>query len=143
MNSGGRFSGKTTGLDTINDKTSGLHNSDLVILAGRPAMGKTSLATNIAFNAASRLMRDLRDMGETNALTGRLRHPTRRSVFDRANRLYKDHFALPGGKIPATFELIVLTGWAPAETQPKPLRPGSAQTRLADALGTTEIDLPD
>ncbi len=61
MNSGGHFSGKTTGLDTINDKTSGLHNSDLVILAGRPAMGKTSLATNIAFNAASRLMRDQRD----------------------------------------------------------------------------------
>ena len=58
MNSGGRFSGKTTGLDTINDKTSGLHNSDLVILAGRPAMGKTSLATNIAFNAARRLMDD-------------------------------------------------------------------------------------
>ena len=61
INSGGRFSGKTTGLDTINDKTSGLHNSDLIILAGRPAMGKTSLATNIAFNAASRLMRDRRD----------------------------------------------------------------------------------
>ena len=58
MNSGGRFSGKTTGLDTINDKTSGLHNSDLVILAGRPAMGKTSLATNIAFNAARRRMDD-------------------------------------------------------------------------------------
>ena len=60
INSGGRFSGKTTGLDTINDKTSGLHNSDLVILAGRPAMGKTSLATNIAFNAASRLMDDIK-----------------------------------------------------------------------------------
>ncbi|TMM47171.1 replicative DNA helicase [Qipengyuania marisflavi] len=58
MNSGGRFSGKTTGLDTINDKTSGLHNSDLIILAGRPGMGKTSLATNIAFNAAARQMRD-------------------------------------------------------------------------------------
>ena len=58
MNSGGRFSGKTTGLETVNDKTSGLHNSDLIILAGRPGMGKTSLATNIAFNAARRLMDD-------------------------------------------------------------------------------------
>ena len=58
INSGGKFSGKTTGLETINDKTSGLHNSDLVILAGRPGMGKTSLATNIAFNAARRLMDD-------------------------------------------------------------------------------------
>ncbi len=61
LNSGGKFSGKTTGLATINEKTSGLHNSDLVILAGRPAMGKTSLATNIAFNCARRLMADLRD----------------------------------------------------------------------------------
>ena len=58
LNSGGRFSGKTTGLDSINEKTSGLHNSDLVILAGRPAMGKTSLATNIAFNCAMRYMTD-------------------------------------------------------------------------------------
>jgi replicative DNA helicase len=61
LNSGGKFSGKTTGLDSINEKTSGLHNSDLIILAGRPGMGKTSLATNIAFNAAARLMRDRRD----------------------------------------------------------------------------------
>ncbi len=60
LNSGGRFSGKTTGLETLNDKTSGLHNSDLIILAGRPGMGKTSLATNIAFNAAQRLMYDQR-----------------------------------------------------------------------------------
>ena len=58
INSGGKFSGKTTGLETVNDKTSGLHNSDLIILAGRPGMGKTSLATNIAFNAARRLMDD-------------------------------------------------------------------------------------
>ena len=70
MNSGGRFSGKTTGLDTINDKTSGLHNSDLVILAGRPAMGKTSLATNIAFNAARRLMDDQRAGIETEKSPG-------------------------------------------------------------------------
>ena len=58
LNSGGKFSGKTTGLESINEKTSGLHNSDLVILAGRPAMGKTSLATNIAFNCAQRFMDD-------------------------------------------------------------------------------------
>ena len=70
MNSGGRFSGKTTGLDTINDKTSGLHNSDLVILAGRPAMGKTSLATNIAFNAARRLMDDQKAGIETEKSPG-------------------------------------------------------------------------
>ena len=63
MNSGGGLSGKTTGLATIDDKTAGLHNSDLVILAGRPGMGKTSLATNIAFNCAEAHLNHLRDGG--------------------------------------------------------------------------------
>ncbi len=61
LNSGGHISGKTTGLTSINTKIGGLHDSDLIILAGRPGMGKTSLATNIAFNAADRLRRDLAD----------------------------------------------------------------------------------
>ncbi len=60
-NSGGHISGKTTGLTSLNEKIGGLHDSDLIILAGRPGMGKTSLATNIAFNAASRLLRDRND----------------------------------------------------------------------------------
>ena len=63
MNSGGGLSGKTTGLATIDEKTAGLHNSDLVILAGRPGMGKTSLATNIAFNCAEAHLNHLRDGG--------------------------------------------------------------------------------
>ncbi|MEO6388563.1 MAG: replicative DNA helicase [Croceibacterium sp.] len=61
INSGGHVSGKTTGFTSINDKVGGLHDSDLIILAGRPGMGKTSLATNIAFNCADRLLRDQRD----------------------------------------------------------------------------------
>jgi len=61
LNTGGGLSGVTTGLDSVNAKTGGLHHSDLLILAGRPGMGKTSLATNIAFNAARRLVRDLED----------------------------------------------------------------------------------
>ena len=61
INSGGHVSGKTTGFTSINDKCGGLHNSDLIILAGRPGMGKTSLATNIAFNCAARMLRDKRD----------------------------------------------------------------------------------
>ena len=89
------------------------------------------------------LMHDLRAMGETNALAARLRHPTRRAVFDAAETLYRDHFATPEGRLPATFELVCLTGWAPADSQPKPLRPGSAKARLADALRTTETGLPD
>ena len=61
MNSGGGLSGVTTGMDTINAKTGGLHHSDLLILAGRPGMGKTALATNIAFNAAKRWVQDMED----------------------------------------------------------------------------------
>jgi replicative DNA helicase len=61
FNSGGHISGKTTGLTSLNEKIGGLHDSDLVILAGRPGMGKTSLVTNIAFNAADRLLRDIAD----------------------------------------------------------------------------------
>jgi replicative DNA helicase len=61
LNTGGGLSGVTTGLEGVNAKTGGLHHSDLLILAGRPGMGKTSLATNIAFNAAQRLVRDLED----------------------------------------------------------------------------------
>ena len=61
LNSGGHVSGITTGLESINARLGGLHPSDLVILAGRPGMGKSSLATNIAFNAASRYVRDMED----------------------------------------------------------------------------------
>ena len=61
FNSGGHISGKTTGLTSVNEKIGGLHDSDLIILAGRPGMGKTSLVTNIAFNAAERLRRDMAD----------------------------------------------------------------------------------
>ena len=66
MNSGGKLSGKTTGLETIDNKTAGLHNSDLVILAGRPGMGKSSLAMNIAFNCAEEHLKFQRDGGPHN-----------------------------------------------------------------------------
>jgi replicative DNA helicase len=70
LNSGGHLSGITTGLDSVNSKIGGMHNSDLMILAGRPGMGKTSLATNIAFNAAQRYMRDRADGMEHAASMG-------------------------------------------------------------------------
>ncbi|QUJ76212.1 methyltransferase domain-containing protein [Sulfitobacter albidus] len=89
------------------------------------------------------LCHDLRAMGETNALTARQRHPTRRAVFDRAQELYAQHFATPAGRLRASYELQVLTGWAPDDSQQKPLRPGSAQQRLADALAATEQPLAD
>lgn len=89
------------------------------------------------------LMRDLRAMGEANALAARLRHPTRRAVFQRAAEIYAAHFAAPSGRLKASFETLFLTGWAPSDTQPQPLRPGSASQRLADALSTKERPLRD
>jgi SAM-dependent methyltransferase len=88
------------------------------------------------------LYRDLRDMGESNALAHRARHFSRREVFMRASEIYTRAY-MDNGRIPATFELLFLTGWAPDESQPKPLRPGSAQQKLADALGVAEQPLKD
>ena len=85
------------------------------------------------------LMRDLRAMGETSILADRPRGFTRRALFETADSVYREAFPADDGRIRASFEIVYLTGWAPAESQPKPLRPGSASMRLADALGTTEI----
>jgi hypothetical protein len=89
------------------------------------------------------LMRELRAMGETNALTSRLKRPVPRRLFHRAEEIYRQHFETETGRLPASFELICLTGWSPSESQQKPLRPGSAQMRLADALKVPETKLPD
>ena len=83
-------------------------------------------------------MRDLRAMGETNVMRDRLRRPLRRDMLARAAAIYADRFGAPDGRVRATFEVIFLTGWAPAPEQPRPLRPGSARARLADALGAVE-----
>lgn len=87
------------------------------------------------------LMRDLRAMGLTNALRER-RGTLRRETLMRAAGLYAERFADADGRLRATFELIWLSGWVPHESQQKPLRPGSAQARLADALGTVERKEP-
>ncbi len=84
------------------------------------------------------LMRDLRGMGAGNVLADRSRRPARRALFQRAGEIYRERFPAPGGRIAATFEIVTLTGWAPHESQQKPLRPGSAAARLADALGVPE-----
>jgi len=89
------------------------------------------------------LLRDLRAMGETNVLLDRPRAPLARAVLMRAMALYVDRFSQADGKIPATFEIVTLTGWAPHESQQKPLKPGSAKMRLADALGSVEIPAGD
>ena len=85
------------------------------------------------------LMHDLRRMGAGNALTERRRTPLRRATLRRMLEIYAERFADADGRIRATFEIVWLSGWAPHESQQQPLAPGSAKTRLADALGTREI----
>ncbi len=101
-----------------------------------------SFTRTVRYESAFRLMADLRAMGESNALAGRVRHPTRRGLMLRAANIYHERFGGADGRIPATFEIIALTGWAPHEGQQKPLRPGSAAARLAEALNAAERPLP-
>ncbi|NBR88498.1 MAG: methyltransferase domain-containing protein [Rhodobacteraceae bacterium] len=97
-----------------------------------------NFTVTLTYNTAFDLMRDLRKMGESSALNDRPRKFTRRGVLSRAAEIYQDLFATDGGRVKATFEFIVLTGWAPHESQQKPLRPGSAIARLADALSAKD-----
>jgi SAM-dependent methyltransferase len=89
------------------------------------------------------LMHDLRRMGATNALVERRRRPLKRATLARMAEIYCERFADADERIRATFEIVWLSGWAPHESQQQPLRPGSAQHRLADALGTREISAGD
>lgn len=88
-----------------------------------------------------KLMQEIKAMGASNMLIARRRAPATRGLLMRAAEIYVERFSAPDGRIPATFEILTLTAWAPDESQPKPLRPGSAQTRLADALGVSERKL--
>jgi SAM-dependent methyltransferase len=85
------------------------------------------------------LMRDLRAMGATNPLADRIRRPLRRATLLRMAAIYQGRFADPDGRIRATFQIVTLSGWAPHESQQKPLKPGSAKARLADALKAVEL----
>jgi SAM-dependent methyltransferase len=96
----------------------------------------------VRYDHPLKLMADLRAMGETNALVDRARRPLSRPVLARAFEIYRERFGLAGGRIPATFDIVALTGWAPAPSQPQPLRPGSAKMRLADALKVVEHRVP-
>jgi SAM-dependent methyltransferase len=87
------------------------------------------------------LMQDLRRMGATNPLVERRRAPLRRATLVRMAQLYAERFSDPDGRLRASFDVVWLSGWAPHASQPQPLKPGSARSRLADALGTKEISL--
>jgi SAM-dependent methyltransferase len=91
------------------------------------------------YASAFDLMADLRRMGATNPLVERRRTPLRRATLMRMAEIYAARFADADGRVRASFDIVWLAGWAPHPSQQQPLRPGSAQTRLADALGTREI----
>jgi hypothetical protein len=88
------------------------------------------------------LMREIKSMGWSNALSRRSRRPATRALLWRAAEHYAGRFSDPDGRVRATIEIGWLTGWSPGPGQPKPLKPGSAKTRLADALGAVERKLP-
>jgi SAM-dependent methyltransferase len=88
----------------------------------------------VRYDDLGALMRDLRAFGATNALSARSRKPPSRELFARAAAIYAERFADPDGRLRATFDTLWVSGWSPHESQPKPLKPGSATTRLADAL---------
>ncbi len=100
-----------------------------------------SETVTVSYGDPFRLLADLRGMGESNAVRERRRTPLRRATLMRAMQLYADRHAGPDGRLPATFQILTMTAWAPAPSQQQPLKPGQATGRLADALGGTEIGL--
>jgi SAM-dependent methyltransferase len=101
-----------------------------------------NLTQTAQYRDLGHLCADLRAMGEASALAARPRRFARRKVFGAAEAVYRNSFATADGALAATFELVFLTGWAPHDSQQKPLRPGAARQRLADALGVPEKPLP-
>ena len=99
-----------------------------------------SLTFTVRYPTLAKLIHDLRGMGETNALADRSRRPTSKRLMLETEALYRRNFE-DDGFLQATFEVIFLTGWSPSEDQPKPLRPGSANSRLSEALGVTETPI--
>ncbi len=91
------------------------------------------------YENAFALVQDLRALGETNAVAAQRRGASRRETLLRAAALYQARHARPDGRIPASFQVLYMTGWAPHASQPQPLAPGSARTRLAAALGSEEL----
>lgn len=97
----------------------------------------------VRYDSVYALMRDLRRMGATNVLAERRRMPLKRATLARMAEIYAERFADADGRVRASFEVVWLSGWAPHASQQRPLKPGSAAQRLADALGTQEISSGD
>lgn len=95
----------------------------------------------VTYETPLALMQEVKGMGASNMLAQRSRVPVTRGLLLRAAEIYAERFALSNGRVPATFEILTLTAWAPHESQQQPLKPGSAKARLSDALGVPERKL--
>lgn len=114
---------------------------DLGGLLGRAGFGlpvADSDTLSVTWADPLNMMRELRQMGESNALLGRANHMTRRDTIMQATALYKDRFATEDQQISAEIELITLTAWSPSPDQQKPLKPGSADINLGDFLNANQ-----
>ncbi len=112
---------------------------DLLLRAGFALPVADSETLTVSYGDPLRLLSDLRGMGETNATTERRKTFSRRGTMMRAMATYRDQYGDGEGRVPATFEVIYLTAWAPHAAQQQPLRPGSARSSLAAALGGEEV----
>jgi hypothetical protein len=133
----GGLSPRVVPMGEIRDLGALLQRAGLALPVADSALRQVTYADSYA------LMRDLKAMGERNALDQRRMSPLTRAFFDDVKTRYPQHFPAGENRITASFEMIFLTGWAPDDSQQKPLRPGSAAARLADALGTDETNLSD
>jgi SAM-dependent methyltransferase len=97
---------------------------------------------NVRYGDFQALAHDLRAHGLTNVMSERSRKPLRRDTLAALLATYREQHS-DGGKLKAGFEMLYLTGWAPHQSQQQPLKPGSAKTRLAEALGTAEHPLKE
>ena len=102
-----------------------------------------AITQTATYESLTALMHDLRAMAETNVLAARLRTPSPRKLFDEAAKIYAAEFSDDAGRLQATFELIVLSGWAPHPDQQQPLKPGSASHSLADVLADLKLPPKD
>ena len=157
----GLFLGAMFGGETLHELRASLMQTEIDIkggasprvfpMADKPQMGSLlqragfalpvidSEIVTVTYENMFKLMHDLRGMGETNSIAERSRQNPGKSFFMKAADYYAQNFADSDGRIEASFEIIYLIGWAPDESQQKPLKPGSAEKRLSDALNTTEI----
>jgi len=148
------------GGETLTELRQSLYAADQAILGGATArvypmvdysqaamlLGRTGLAlpvvdmdrVSVSYGKLKSLVSDLRDLGLSNVLAARDTRPLTRNWLTELEENYTAHFARADGKLTATFEIVWMTGWAPHESQQKPLKPGSAKMRLADALKTEE-----